>query len=362
MILGEAALGEVALGEEVAASSGFSLSLNKGSLVFTSLPTSLNAKRNINTTLSSVVFTPKTTNISFGSDFNLSLNLASITFTSKPTSLNKKLQLTTNPASILFTKKNTNLNIKRNLSTNLASVVFTSKATNISFGAHHYLSLNLAHITLTSKQTSLNAKRNINTFLASLNFVSKTTTITLGAEEEEVETSATTVTIPVRHVTNYYSRKGRQMALIQNLPQVSTVSLSDMVPLKQSTSSAAVVASLNTIKGLLTAEITSADDKITQVSSPQATGFTVTINDSSDSIWLVLTPAAGYAAGTITLPAVANCVDKQEILVNCTQAVTTLTVNGNGATAVLGAPTTLAANAFFRLRFEAVMDTWYRVG
>jgi len=49
------------------------------------------------------------------------------------------------------------------------------------------------------------------------------------------------------------------------------------------------------------------------------------------------------------------------VLVNCTQAVTTLTINGNGAT-VTGAPTTLAANAFFRLRFEAVAGVWYRVG
>jgi hypothetical protein len=47
--------------------------------------------------------------------------------------------------------------------------------------------------------------------------------------------------------------------------------------------------------------------------------------------------------------------------VNTTQAVTALTVAGNGAT-VNGAPTTLAANGFFRIRFDAVLDVWYRVG
>jgi hypothetical protein len=78
-------------------------------------------------------------------------------------------------------------------------------------------------------------------------------------------------------------------------------------------------------------------------------------------VWLILTPVAGYAAGTITLPLSTNVVNKQEILVNCTQAVTTLTINGNGAT-VTGAPTTLAANAFFRLRYDGVTGTWYRVG
>ena len=40
----------------------------------------------------------------------------------------------------------------------------------------------------------------------------------------------------------------------------------------------------------------------------------------------------------------------------------TLTINGNGATAVTGAPTALAANAFFRLRFDRATSSWYRVG
>lgn len=102
----------------------------------------------------------------------------------------------------------------------------------------------------------------------------------------------------------------------------------------------------------------------TQYAAPSATGFSVTISPTiaGDNTHLILTPVAGYDAGTIVLPAVATVVNKQEILVNCTQSVTTLTVNGNGAVAVTGAPTTLAANAFFRLKYDAVMRTWYRVG
>lgn len=100
----------------------------------------------------------------------------------------------------------------------------------------------------------------------------------------------------------------------------------------------------------------------TQYSAPSATGFTVAITDSSANTHLILTPVAGYAAGTITLPAVANVVNKQEILVNCTQAVTTLTVNGNGATAVTGEPASLSANDFFKLKYDAPTSTWYRVG
>jgi hypothetical protein len=104
-----------------------------------------------------------------------------------------------------------------------------------------------------------------------------------------------------------------------------------------------------------------ADDKITQYAAPSATGFSITVLNGSSSVWLIISPTGAFAAGTLILPAVANCVDKQELLVNCTQAVTALTINANGAT-ITGAPTTLAANGFFRLRFDALADVWYRVG
>ncbi len=100
---------------------------------------------------------------------------------------------------------------------------------------------------------------------------------------------------------------------------------------------------------------------ISYYSAPSATGFTATIPDTDDNYWLILTPLAGYAAGTIELPSSTVAQDQQTINVNCTQAVTTLTIDGNGAT-VTGAPTTLAANDFFTLRFDAVTTTWYRIG
>lgn len=102
----------------------------------------------------------------------------------------------------------------------------------------------------------------------------------------------------------------------------------------------------------------------TQYAAPSATGFSVTIapTTTGDNVHLILTPTAGYAAGTIVLPPVGEVVDKQEVLVNCTQQVTALTINGNGAVAVTGEPTSLGADDFFRLKYDAVMQTWYRVG
>lgn len=111
----------------------------------------------------------------------------------------------------------------------------------------------------------------------------------------------------------------------------------------------------------LEANISVAGAFVSQYSAPSATAFSTAITDSDQNTWLILTPVAGYADGEIVLPATANCVDGQEILVNCTQAVTTFVVDGNGST-VTGEPATLAANAYFRLRFDAVTSTWYRVG
>lgn len=151
------------------------------------------------------------------------------------------------------------------------------------------------------------------------------------------------------------------MPTINQLSAVDQVQPGDQVPIYSSENGDARKASLSLLKQFFQEGLTAADDKITQYAAPSATGFNIQINDDSDSVWLILTPTAGFAAGTITLPASVNCADRQEILVNCTQSVAALTVNGNGST-VTGAPTSLTANGFFRLRFDAVTGTWYRVG
>lgn len=151
------------------------------------------------------------------------------------------------------------------------------------------------------------------------------------------------------------------MPTINQLNAVDSLSAADLIPVYSSSNGDARKASLSVIAEYVQSTITVADDKVTQYAAPSATAFTVQVNDDNQNVWLVLTPTGGFAAGTIKLPSLANTIDRQEVLVNCTQAVTALTVNGNGAN-VTGAPTTLAANAFFRLRFEAVTDTWYRVG
>ena len=102
----------------------------------------------------------------------------------------------------------------------------------------------------------------------------------------------------------------------------------------------------------------------TQYSAPAVDGFSVNIAGvaASNDVHLILTPAAGYANGTIVLPLNTGLRDKQEITVNCTQALTALAITANGATSIVGAPTGLLANDFFKLKYDLPTNNWYRVG
>ena len=142
---------------------------------------------------------------------------------------------------------------------------------------------------------------------------------------------------------------------INTLTAATALSLADLFPLWPSADQDTRKATLQALLTLLQANLTVPGALTTQYAAPSATGFSVTLTKADT--WLVLTPVAGYAAGTIVLPAVRTA--GQRVQVNSTQAVTALTVSGNGTT-VTGAPTTLAANAFFTLSYDATLNAWYR--
>lgn len=100
----------------------------------------------------------------------------------------------------------------------------------------------------------------------------------------------------------------------------------------------------------------------TQYLSPSS-GFNVTISPAvqGGSVFLLLTPSTGLAAGTVTLPALSAAEDAQEVLCHSTNNISTFTVAGNGAS-VSGGPTAMTAGGFWRLRFDRINSTWYRVG
>lgn len=146
---------------------------------------------------------------------------------------------------------------------------------------------------------------------------------------------------------------------INRLQGVDTVSTNDVIPIFSNSSGddrKISVANFLTSLDLPGA----ASPVMTQYSTP-TTGTTVSVvpANTGQSVYLLITPAGTIAALTILL--YASPADGQELIVSTTQTITALTVNGNTKT-VLGAPTTLAANGFFRLRYDAVNQTYYRIG
>jgi hypothetical protein len=145
------------------------------------------------------------------------------------------------------------------------------------------------------------------------------------------------------------------MAEIRDLTAVSTIKAGDSFPFWSQENGDTMRASSDVMKKYF---FPLAGNDSTQYAAPTATGFSVTITGIANA-WLILTPIAGYAAGTVVMPI--DPIDQQRVTVNCTQAITALTVSGNGK-GIAGAPSTIAANGFFFMRYDAVLGTWFRVG
>lgn len=151
------------------------------------------------------------------------------------------------------------------------------------------------------------------------------------------------------------------MSSIDQFNTADQVSGSDLLPVWSQANGATRKISFNNFLNWINSQgVETQDNKITQYSAP-LTGTTLQVTDTGSSVWLVLTPAGTIAALTLKMPLNTTTPDRTELLVNSTQIVTALTFNANGGTMV-GAPTTMAANSFFRLRFDIVLQTWYRVG
>lgn len=144
------------------------------------------------------------------------------------------------------------------------------------------------------------------------------------------------------------------MATINQLSSADVLAGGDLLPIYKQSQGDARKCSITTLMDYVNANVTTVTQN-TQYAAPAATGFSVTV--SVGNVWLILTPVSTYAAGTIVLPSGAS--DKDTVTVNCTQAVTALTVSSGAS--VVGAPTALAANGFFTMRFDAVASAWYRI-
>ena len=99
----------------------------------------------------------------------------------------------------------------------------------------------------------------------------------------------------------------------------------------------------------------------TNVYTP-GTGFNVAVpSPVAAQQWMLIQPAGTLALGTITLPLNTQTPDGTEVLITTTQQITGFTLAPNGAANVYGAPSTLAAEDFFRMRFVQSTNSWYRI-
>jgi hypothetical protein len=156
------------------------------------------------------------------------------------------------------------------------------------------------------------------------------------------------------------------MTDINQLSTSDTLTAGDLFPIWRTNNSDTRKTSLTTLQAYMQSALTfptltGQAQFVVQYAAPVATGFTVTLVSTSNNQWLVMSPLATYATGTITFPPIASLTDNQEILIYSTQIVTALTLSGNGAT-IAGSPGFITAAGALRFKYNALASTWYRIG
>jgi hypothetical protein len=150
------------------------------------------------------------------------------------------------------------------------------------------------------------------------------------------------------------------MPTINQLSGLSQLSSGDLLPIYVPNNGDARKVSIGQLLAFFQQQFAS-PTLATQLATP-GTGFNVAIQTPvSDQQWLILQPAGTLASGTVTLPLNTQTPDGTEVLITTTQQITAFTLASNGAAAVYGDPSTLAAEDFFRVRYYAATNSWYRI-
>jgi len=147
------------------------------------------------------------------------------------------------------------------------------------------------------------------------------------------------------------------MVTINQLSTLSTVSPGDKLPIYANDQGDARKVSVATLLDYFESTFAS-PEYTTVINAPTSSGFNLIMAAYATNVWMIVNPTGTFAAGTVTLPATADCFDGQEIILCTTQVITAFTLDGNGSTLV-GTPTSLGAGAFFSIRFNALQSTWY---
>jgi hypothetical protein len=150
------------------------------------------------------------------------------------------------------------------------------------------------------------------------------------------------------------------MPTINQLSGLSQLSSGDLLPIYVPNNGDARKVSIGQLLAFFQQQFAS-PTLATQLATP-GTGFNVAVQTPvSEQQWLILQPSGTLASGTVTLPLNTQTPDGTEVLITTTQTITAFTLALNGASNAYGAPTTLAVNGFFRVRYYAATNSWYRI-
>jgi hypothetical protein len=150
------------------------------------------------------------------------------------------------------------------------------------------------------------------------------------------------------------------MPQINQLSSISQVSGANQIPVYDQNNGDARKMSVSALLQYFQATF-AAPTVATNLFTP-GTGFNVAVpTPVSEQQWMIIQPAGTLASGTVTLPLNTGTPDGTEVLVTTTQQITAFTLALNGAANGYGAPATLAAQDFFRMRFYQATNSWYRI-
>jgi len=150
------------------------------------------------------------------------------------------------------------------------------------------------------------------------------------------------------------------MPTINQLPVLSTISSGDQLPVYSPNNGDARRTSIGSLLTFFQQSFASPTLAVNLF--VPANGFNITVpTPVSNDQWMLLQPASTLATGTITLPLNTGVPDGTTVLITTTQEITSLTIALNGASAIYGGVTSLAAGTATSIRFYQPTNSWYQI-
>ena len=150
------------------------------------------------------------------------------------------------------------------------------------------------------------------------------------------------------------------MPTINQLPLLSPISSGDQLPVYSPNNGDARRTSIGSLLTFFQQSFASPTLSVNLY--VPGSGFNITVpTPVSNDQWMLLQPAGTLATGTITLPLNTGVPDGTTVLITTTQEITSLTIAINGATAIFGGVTSLAAGTATAIRFYQPTNSWYQI-